>query len=376
MNQDLERSNTVDFRISQLEVQDDLGTSGTSIYKLDYLSPITRIDLLFEATNGASHNKENPIEINISKIELVDGSDVLWSLNGKLALARCAQLNGKMPYCYRTEAASDSPYQTIPIEFGRFYGDTELAFNPKAFQNPQLKVTFDEATTRAASTTGYVSDSFVLSISVHLMENAPIPSGFLSSKQILDFTSVDSGDKRISMPVDRPYRFLFVSAWKDETDVRSIITNYKLDCAGGSWLPINMHARFVAEMQVDRFNYFELNLTGMLSHVVYTKHYIAFDNQGQVCSGAAAYFMGASTFWPGSVRPYVYFHDGTTSNNQVGRVVLSGLCLHATQFIPFGLLDKPETWLNVAAKKPIYLYLTQGVADAECFVGVEQLRTY
>lgn len=366
----------MNIRTTQLEVQDDIGTSGTNTYKVDYLSPITQIDLMFEAVNGATHNKENPIEVNVSKIELVDGSDVLWALNGKLALARYAQINGKMPYCYRTEAANDTPYQTIPIQFGKFYGDTELAFNPRAFQNPQLKVTFDEATTRAAGATGYVTDSFVLSVTIHLMEDAPTPIGFLSDKQIYDFTSVASGDERIEMPIDRPYRFLFVSAWKDETDVRSIITNYKLDCGGGTWIPFDCHARYIADMQVTRFGYFETNLTGIFDSAVYTKHYIAYDNQGGLTAAAAGYILNASTFWPGSVRTYPTTHAGVASDDVAGRMVLSGTCLHATHFIPFGELDKRDTWLNVVSYKPMYLYLTQGVADATCSVAVEQVRTY
>jgi hypothetical protein len=46
------------FRDYLQESRDDMGTSGTKIYNLDYTDPITQLDLYFEATNGASGNVE------------------------------------------------------------------------------------------------------------------------------------------------------------------------------------------------------------------------------------------------------------------------------------------------------------------------------
>ena len=44
------------------EKQYDMGVSGTVTFNLDYTDPISHIDLMFEATNGASGNKNNPIK--------------------------------------------------------------------------------------------------------------------------------------------------------------------------------------------------------------------------------------------------------------------------------------------------------------------------
>lgn len=359
-----------------MRVRDDMGTSGTLIYNLDYVDPISEIDLLFEATNGASHNKENPLEWCVSKIELVDGSDVLYSMPADLALAVAMHLRQKETHAYRTEAASDTPYISIPICFGRYLYDPVLSLNPNAFRNLQLRVTFDEATIRAAGATGYVSDSMQLSIQAKLMEDADAPRGFLMTKDVYDFTTVASGDERVDMPTDYPWRVLFARVYESEVDLRSSVTNYELNCDGGKFIPFDKHARYVVDKMAEVFNPLQIDITAMVSNASYTETFVGIDRQGSVCAGAAGYIIGASSFWPAACRTYVAEHDGTAANNVVCRIVTSGWAIHNTLLIPFGRLMEIAEWFDAPQHNNVRFYLTQGNAGAEVNVGVQQLRMY
>lgn len=363
-------------RDDMLRVRDDMGISGTLIYNIDYSDPISEIDLLFEATNGATHNKNNPIEWCVSKIEVVDGSDVLYSMPGDVALALWMHTHDKEPHAYRTEFGSDSPYLSLPIAFGRYLYDPLYSFNPIAHKNPQLRITFDEASIRAAGADGYVSDSFQLSIQCKLMEGGDAPRGFLMAKDVYDFTTVASGDERIDMPTDYPWRLLMVRAYEAQTDLRNSVTNYELNCDGGRYIVFDKHTRYVVDKMAEVCKPLQVDLTGVCSNATYTETFVGLDKQGSVCAGAAGYIVGASTFWPASVRPYVASHDGTPANDIVTRVVTSGWAIHNTLLMPFGRLDVPEEWFDARLHNNVRLYLTQGNAGAEVNVCVQQLRHY
>jgi hypothetical protein len=359
-----------------LRLSEDMGTSGTLIYNIDYSDPISELLLYVAATNGASHNKENPIEWCLQSIDVVDGSDVLFSLPGDVALAMYMHLHNKETYAYRTEAPSDSPYMTIPIAFGRYLYDPLFAFNPLAHKNPQLRITFDEATIRAAGATGYVSDSFNLTIQALLMEDAPAPRGFLMCKDVYDFTSVASGDERVDMPTDYPWRCLAVRVYEAENDLLGGITNYELNCDGGRYIMFDKSAGQVAAKMIDVFKPLAVDLTGIFSNAAYTESFVGMDKQGSFVTSGSGYIGSVTTFWPASIRTFITTHDGTATDNATCRAVVSGWAIHNTLLIPFGRLDVVEEWFNAAAYNNVRLYLTQGNADAEVNVCLQQMRPY
>ncbi len=359
-----------------LRLSDDMGTSGTLIYNIDYSDPISELLLYIGATNGASHNKENPIESCISKIEVVDGSEVLYSLPGDVALASWMHLHDKEPYAYRAESPSDTPYMTIPIAFGRYLYDEVYAFNPLAFRNPQLRITFDEATNRAAGADGYVTDSFNLTIQALLMENADAPRGFLMSKDVYDFTSLASGDERIDMPTDYPWRCLMVRAYEAENDFLGSITNYRLSCDGGRYIVFDKGSGQVAAKMIARFKPLQNDITAVVTHATYTETWVGIDKQGTITASGTGHIATATSFWPAACRVLITLHDGTPTSNAVARILSSGWAIHNTLIIPFGRRDVPEEWFNAPEFNSVRLYLTQGNADAEVNVCLQQVRLY
>lgn len=359
-----------------LEDRYDMGTSGTVTFNLDYSSPITSIDLLFEATNGATSCKNNPIERNISKIEIVDGGQVLWDLQGDVSLAFIATLRGALPHSYRTGAISDTPYQTIPIVFGRELYDEQLAFNPKAHRNPQIKVTFDEATVTAAGATGYVSDSFNISLLVHLMENGAQPQGFLSCRQVETFTSLASGDKRIEMPTDQKIRNFILRCYESGVDMRSGITNVKFSMDGGKRVPFDFYVRNLLDSMIAHFRPILVPFYTPTNDGETHQTWVGIDLEAFVRSHVSGHIATASSSWPGQMTIAHKLHDNTSVDGQPVHFGVIGWGFHNTYVYPFGRLWNPDDWLDLADVRKLDCFLTQGNAGAECDVAVQSLYRY
>lgn len=364
------------FRDDILEVRKDMGTSGTLTFNLDYADPITQLDLLFEAVNGATYNKASPLERCISRIEVVDGSDVLYSLPGDVAFGAYCHLANRIPKMHRSENANDTPYVVIPLLFGRYVYDTMFALNPNAFRNPQLKVTFNEATVNAAGATGFVSDSWNISVTTRLMEDVEAPRGFMMLKEIENFTSLASGDHVVEMPTDYPYRALIVRAYEASVDCRSTLTGYKLSCDGGKFVPIDMHSRYVEGLMFENFKMLTVGSVIMASDGQNSQHWVGYSYKGAGNAVAQGYIFGASTWGSGRVSCYLTTHAGVASNNVGVTILVDGLAFQNCMIIPFGRLDFPEEWFTAQEYGNVKLYLTQGNAGADVNVCTQQARLY
>jgi len=363
-------------RDTLLEHQDDIGTSGTKTYNLDYADLISGIDLDFGATNGATDNKNNPIERCVSKIEVVDGSDVLWSLPGYVAYGMFAQEHGHAGDDYYTGAVGDTPYVSIPIRFGRELYDPLLSLNPRAFRNPQLRVTFDEATIRAAGATGYVSDSFTLSIIVRLMEESPLPQGFLMAKEVENFTSLGSGDHVVDMPTDHPYRMMVLRAYESGTDLRGSISALKLSCDGAKVVPFDDTSGNIVSRMCELFSPVERGGYETADNGDAIQTWIGVDLAQALHASSSGVIATGGGAWPGVFTIYLVNYDNTPQTNIPVRWRVVGWAPHNTVLIPFGRLGEIGEWFNAPSYGSVKLYLTQGDADADVNVCVQQYRTY
>jgi len=115
----------MNYRFTTLEATKTLGETGTNITDLTLSDIITAIRIMVIATSASTAWSNHPAA-NVTKVELVDGSDVLFSLTGKCAEA--------MDFYQRPRArASMIEYRNgrgcacvFDINFGRYLGDREL----------------------------------------------------------------------------------------------------------------------------------------------------------------------------------------------------------------------------------------------------------
>jgi len=210
------------YRHAVILGSEDLGPAGTKIIDLNLVDPISRITLRHEPVTGDMTPDEHPIS-NIVQLELVDGSDVLYGLSGQVghALNIFEKSAPKIQQIqYNTGGTS---IIVINIDFGRFLWDPELAFDPKKFTNPQLKLTWDEDAFDGAC----LAHSFM--VFGHLFdEKAVDPVGFLMNKEIKAYAPTAGGYEYTDLPTDYPIRKLIVQPYRKAGGPRAIVVDYKL----------------------------------------------------------------------------------------------------------------------------------------------------
>lgn len=357
----------------QLTVKD------TETYKkdLDLVTPISAIELEVECTNGATSNIDNFISDIVTKIEVVDGSEVLHSLNMSQLEAMHFYKTGKMPVVFPSEWAGGLQRHNVLLMFGRYLWDRDYAFNPKSFTNPQLKITMNKAAIRAAGDAGFATgDNIKLTAVAKVFEDVPAPAAFLMAKQIENFTSA-SGEKRIELPTDYIYRMILARFWKQASDIDEVITDIKLTCDVDSFIPFNRKTKQLDAEALSQFGLAEFKRDILRAHGATVRLLV---NKEPTCTaflGLALSDVVIPAFqWSSQLYLYLYttstgVGDGTARNITMRE---QGHALHATLPIKFGRPGMPEDWFDPKVYKKLELVLTQAVTAAVCEIAAEQVR--
>jgi len=365
-------------RDAVLEYQRTCLDTETYTKDLDIVEPISAINFEVQCTNGATSNKGNFISDIVTKIEIVDGSDVLTSLNMSQLEALYFYKTGKMPCMFPSEWGGGVQRHNVNLLFGRYLWDPQFAFLATKFKNPQLKVTFNKAAIRAAAADGFASGNNILLTEVaKVFENGIAPTKFLMQKQIDSFTSAASGDKRIELPTDYTYRMLMMRLWLQGYDVNEIVSIAKLTCDTDKFIPFDRRVQQLdaealalghGELKHDMFFG-----SGDSIRLIFNKE--PFVTPYAQLPGTPRMFNLTAQWSSLLSEVEVYAHDGTLDTTD--RKVTAwerGHAPHATVPVFFGRPDVPEDWFNPAAYKKVELVLTQGTANAVCEIVLEQVR--
>lgn len=194
----------MNYRLASILAPEAANTAGTKTLDINLADPVSRLTVQFKGYNNGNTPTAHPAKM-ISKIELVDGSDVLFSLSG----VECQALNyydkGRMPHTVCNYLNDVYAITTFDLDFGRYLYDPILALDPKKFTNPQLKITHDKALG------GSSPDAGELSVFAHIFdEKEAAPTGFLMNKEQYSYTLVASAKEHIDMATDKPYRKLIL----------------------------------------------------------------------------------------------------------------------------------------------------------------------
>ena len=349
----------------------------TEIVDLDGLDPISALMLRVDCTNGSAGNVGNFIHDIVTKVEVVDGSDVLVSLNGAQLQALEFYKTGKLPVMFPSEHPSGGQHECFNILFGRYLWDRQYMYDPKNYKNPQLKVTFNKAAIRAAGTTGFASgDNIYLSVTAKCMQEGAMPQGLLAAKDIYDFTSVTSGDKRVELPTDFVYHLLMGRFWVQQSDIDEVITDIKFTVDNDAYVMFNRKTVRLDDEALGLFG------VARLKHDIYAQHQTAvrvINNKEPDCRAwmwedTAGYIVGVQYQWSSEFKPTIFSNAGVALASPAKlTMVEEGHAPHATLPIPFGLMNEPDTWFNPVGRGKVELVLTQAVA-ATCQLVLEQLR--
>jgi len=369
------------MRIRETYILKDTSVSDSETLTQDIklTDPIAEIEVRYRATNGATSCQQHRIRDDVSKVELVDGSDVLYSLPMISGIALNFYEAGELPPAEISEAGGVTQYETVFLRFGRFLTDYRLALDPQRFANLQLRLTHAltiDAAAGFATGTGYVT------VIARVLENAPqAPEGFLMSKEHYSWTTAASGDEVIDLPIDYPYRLLGVRAYEHGVSIMSSITNVKLTLDSDKVVPFDLASRDLVYLCERTFGWarycahlFETNNDTIMAGVSVPRCWDIFSRKDLDFATADAIAGDKLTLsvTKTTTTPTV---DAETSDVALGQVV-QGVAPEGVLAYLFGAKNDPDTWLDPTPYKSSQLKVTQGNAGAAASVFLQQLRRY
>jgi len=356
------------YRIAQIFAPKDMGTDGTEVIDVNVVDPISRIMVCFRAQNGAANMDDHPAA-NLTKIELVDGSDVLYSLTGKEGQALNFHNRGLKPYDYIDNHDDHWNSVAVGLDFGRFLYDPVLGLDPSKFRNLQLKISYDEDVCEADADNNY------LEVYAYLFdEKAVSPTGFLLAKEIKSFALADSTYEYIDMDVSLPYRGIFVNTIENGYTWTTHIAELRLSEDQDKRIPIDMDCNRLLYLALEKYGY------------VFEHCYL-----DGVATADHAYFMGTDlghgvlSSYGGNQDADIWTLDGqdfgfimaATTYSAKG-IVMSALP-HGSMPILYHDIQDIADWFDKENKGSLQLRVKGGSTisgSATCEIVTEQLRKY
>ncbi len=356
----------MNHRIATLLAAEAANTAGTKTIDLNLASPVSRITVSMKGLNSTNVPTAHPAKM-VSKIELVDGSDVLFSLTGIEAQALNFLTEGRMPHNVCQYINDSYAIATYEINFGRYLWDEGLALDPRKFTNPQLKITHNKALG------GSAPDAGVLAIFAHIFDGKDIsPAGFLMAKEQYSYTLDGTAKEMIDLATDYPYRSLMLLSLVAGRQPYQQYHDIKLSEDNDRRIVINdeptsdlikllrQHPRLSELVMVrDIDDETTVYCTPTYETVVAGQGMDAIDN---------AVFSDQS--YGGS-----FDADATEATNI--QFIVNGCNPHGAMMIPFGKQGIIEDWYDIKDIGSLRLTITGGSGSSgACEIVAQQMRSY
>ena len=362
----------MNHRLATILEREVHATDTIKVIDLTLSDPISQLIIIHESYNSASGIPTAHPAKCITKIELVDGSDVLFSLSGQEAQAVDWYHRKQEPVNHIIYLPTMYSEEVFNINFGRWLWDQMLAFDPKEFKNPQLKITIDVNGGGSTVTTGY------LTVLAQIFDEKIIaPAGFLMHKEIVDYALAASAHEYTDLPVDFPLRKLFAKIQKYGTGPDYAFDTIKLSEDNDRRVPVNQTISQILKAMVGQTRAYEewiLVEGSAISKVAYCTPAYWPTFVGTMWEGAASTMTAAILEGDGG-RFKVDMSDGQ-GNFQIHA---KGWCPHGAIELPFGDQNDPEDWYDVSKIGSLRLDIkaASGMSSSEsCQVFAQQLRKY
>jgi len=355
-------------RIATILAAEDLGEAGTKTIDINIKDIISRITIMFQATNVAEAMASHPAG-NITKIELVDGSDVLFSLNGHQAQAINFYDREIQPYSYIDNIATHNQRALFGLDFGRFLYDKIMAFDPTKFTNPQLKITWDEdvcevdATVNSCIVRAHIFDELV-----------PTPAGFFMTKEVYSYTVAETGYEYIDLPTDFITQQIFIRSQLDAEPFAAILDEFKLSEDNDRRIPLDLTVLEIMREVIEQWGYVleHAYLKGVDSATAFYAMPSDIGHPVRAPYGAA----DAGAIWSADGGKFYYIGTSAAINH---KALIYGVLPHATMPI----LPKPgieiADWFDVTKLGSLKLRIKDSAPSAttpSAQVITKQYRTY
>jgi hypothetical protein len=358
------------YRIATLLAEEAITAAGTKTIDINMVEPISRIELKFDILKATNVMSAHPAA-DVTKIELVDGSDVLFSLSGY----ECQALNiydrkcGSMVEGCHINANDEISH--YGIDFGRWLYDTMLALDTKRFTNLQLKITYTLTSCDGSASSGTIE------VRAWVFDEKKItPSGFLMSKELYAYTcAAENSYKYIDFPLDFPIRKLLIRAYRAGYQPCDNIKEFVIDEDTGTKTIMD----FATEA------YFSFQMTSDLATPVFEQF------QGYSLTTANYKYVTPTWYWTtinvtgesaSDLSITVGGGGGKIDLRGAGSVQCNGfvhgyLPLHCFE-IPFGDPNEIVDWYDTSKRSQVRLRLKAGSSGTSgtAQVVLQQYRKY
>jgi len=362
----------MNYRLSTLLPRADHTQDITEVVDLDMADPISQIIIELAVTNVGDVALAHAIA-SLAKIEIVDGSDVLFSLSGYEAEAVDIYHNRGIRSNFNTYLNGMGVSRYLGINFGRHLWDPLLAFDPTKFRNPQLKLTLEIGAGGNSSTPNS------LQVWAAMFDQKSIsPVGFLTHKEIKDYVMTQSGHEYTDLPTDYTYRKLLIRNLEAGAEPCQNIGIVKLS--------EDQDKRVVFDHTI-----VDLLRTIAIDHPLLVEQIMFACTTGGVSVFTTVSERATATFadWAGAVASGNYASYGsaggrmtaicgTGATNAVA--MITGYIPHGVFEIPFGDQNDIDDWYKVAEGiGSLKLDITGGPnlgGTETCQIFLQQLRPY
>jgi len=355
----------------------NLSNTDTLLIDINLVDPISYIVVEMEVQNYASVVPDHDLADYIKSIEIIDGSEVIESLDMKGWIALNFFENGILPAYSHSEVSGATITQTCIIPFGRYKDDLNFYFNPAVFRNPQLKI--DVAFSDIGSG-HFAAGTVKATVKARcIMEGYNDYEGFLSTKEIYSFTSGASGEELINLPRDYPYRSMLIKALKTEVRPYAILSRLKLSCDAGRYIERDSYMTDIIESNQSNIGLAQYRKRVDGGHNV-TALSMIYDALMASVSVVDTDYIGSVEAITAEKITYTTYNmttPGTPAFGATGTlcdVIVQGNCPYGYIYIPFGNSVDSDAWFNPSDYGSVELALTQAAAG-DCGVIVQQLRT-
>jgi hypothetical protein len=361
----------MNHRLSTLFSRKTYSADATEVIDINMADPISQLIIELAVTGVGDVATAHAIAC-LTKIELVDGSNVLFSLSGYEAEAVDIYHNKRIRPNWNPYLTGLDVQRFIGINFGRKLWDPELAFDPTKFTNPQLKLTLD------INAGGNAPVSNKLQVLAALFDEKTIsPVGFLMHKEVKDYAMTASAHEYTDLPTDHPYRKLFLRSMYPGAEPDQIIDNIKLSEDQDKRIIFNHNTReLFQQLSADNPLLVESIICPITTGATYGFCTPSSRVYGSITAWAAAVSASSPAFYDGDGGRFAKISSTAAANVQVK---VEGFSPHGTFEIPFGDQNDMEDWFDPSALRALRLDITgaSGISTTKTLqVFMQQLRRY
>ena len=358
----------MNYRKATILASEDASTAKTKDIDIDLEDVISRIQIKFNATNTdivptAQHAKQ------VSKVEIVSGSDVLLSLSGQ-------EIEAKMFYDYKNGPSYEREfrngienYLTLDLLFGRRLWDKQLAFDPKKFKNPQLKITHNKALG------GSLPDAATLEVFADVFDEKVVsPIGYIMPKEFHTFTSPSSAaNEYIDLPRDHIIKRIMLMTSKADSWWENLVTSVTISENNDKRKPIDHNGGDLVSMVLSKYPEYRELVVDTIRGTGPQSMYITPTESAYVFLSSIG--LGAAGFLETNAERTGGYQTIEANDTHTFRAMVAGYLPHGCLPLDFGDPEDLDDWYDVTKLGSVKL-IPKTSGSVTFNVITEQLRKY